>query len=98
MDVGGRKTYDSLQSSDLVIAYAITVHKSQGSEYMTVISAYGTSDYVMLQRNLLYTAVTRAKNKMILIADPAAIYRAVNNIEPIIRNTSINEKIAKYDK
>ena len=98
MDVGGRKTYDNLQSSNLVIAYAITVHKSQGSEYMTVISAYGTSDYVMLQRNLLYTAVTRAKNKMILIADPAAIYRAVNNIEPIIRNTSINEKIAKYDK
>jgi exodeoxyribonuclease V alpha subunit len=97
MDVGGRKTYDKLQSTNLTIAYAITVHKSQGSEYMTVISSYGNADYVMLQRNLLYTAVTRAKNKMILIADPQALYRAVNNIEPIIRNTSINEKIAKYD-
>ncbi|WP_024859199.1 SF1B family DNA helicase RecD2 [Ruminococcus albus] len=97
MDVGGRKTYNKLQSTNLTIAYAITVHKSQGSEYMTVISAYGNADYVMLQRNLLYTAVTRAKNKMILIADPQALYRAVNNIEPIIRNTSINEKIAKYD-
>lgn len=96
MDVGGRIEYSKEESERLVIAYAITVHKSQGSEYMTVISSYGTGDYILLQRNLLYTAVTRAKKKMIMIYDPQAVYMAVNNIKPIIRNTSLIEKINKF--
>lgn len=97
MDVGGIKQYDTETSDELVIAYAITVHKSQGSEYMVVISAYGSSDYMMLQRNLLYTAVTRAKKKMIMIADNKSIWRAVNNIQPIVRNTSLIERIQHFD-
>lgn len=98
MDVGGTVEYDSETVEELTIAYAITVHKSQGSEYMTVISAYGSSDYMMLQRNLLYTAVTRAKKKMIIVADSRSIYKAVNNIQPIIRNTSLIEKIQMNDQ
>lgn len=98
MDVGGIVEYDSDTVNELVIAYAITVHKSQGSEYMTVISAYGSSDYMMLQRNLLYTAVTRAKKKMIIVADSRSIYKAVNNIQPIIRNTALIERIQINDK
>ena len=85
--------YDENDATDLVIAYAITVHKSQGSEYPVVISAYGQGDYMMLQRNLLYTAITRCKNKFLLVCDKRAIYRAVNNIQPIIRNTSLIEKL-----
>ena len=93
MDEGFDVRYDENDATDLVIAYAITVHKSQGSEYPVVISAYGQGDYMMLQRNLLYTAITRCKNKFLLVCDKRAIYRAVNNIQPIIRNTSLIEKL-----
>jgi exodeoxyribonuclease V alpha subunit len=96
MDSGEKIDYSSCAAEDLVLAYAITVHKSQGSEYNTVISAYGKSDYIMLQRNLLYTAVTRAKSKMIMICDNTAIRIAVNNIKPIVRNTSLKERILSY--
>ena len=82
---------DSIEN--LRLAYAITIHKSQGSEYDTIITAYGTGDYIMLQRNLLYTAVTRAKNKIVMIADPKAIYRAVTNIQPIVRRTRLKERL-----
>ena len=82
-----------LSAEALVLAYAITVHKSQGSEYKRVISAYGMNDYIMLQRNLLYTAVTRAKERCVLITDSRAIYVAVSNIKPCIRNTALAEKI-----
>ena len=97
MDVGGIVTYDTDAADDLCIAYAITVHKSQGSEYETVIFSYGTSDYLMLRKKLMYTAMTRAKKKLILIHDPKALHLAVNNIEEDIRNTSLIEFIDYFD-
>lgn len=97
MDVGGIKVYDKDSAEDLVIAYAITVHKSQGSEYDTVICSYGTSDFVMLKKKLIYTAITRARKKMILIHEPKALHLAVNNIYEEIRNTSLVEMIEYFD-
>ena len=60
-------------------SYAITVHKSQGSEYHTVIMVLVNSHAIMLQRNLFYTAVTRAKRKVILVGTKRAVQTAVQN-------------------
>ena len=64
---------------DLTLAYAITVHKSQGSEYPAVIMPLVTQHYMMLQRNLVYTAVTRAKKLMIIIGTKKALALAIKN-------------------
>lgn len=60
-------TYEKNELNELTLAYASSVHKSQGSEYKVVIIPLSTSHYIMLQRNLLYTAITRAKQKVIII-------------------------------
>jgi len=61
------------------LAYASTVHKSQGSEFKLVIMVCVRSHYIMLQKNLLYTGVTRAKNDLVLIAQDSALKHAVEN-------------------
>ncbi len=71
--------YDFHDLDELVLAYAITVHKSQGSEYPAVIIPVHTAHYVMLQRNLLYTALTRGKGLVILVGTKKAIAIAVKN-------------------
>jgi exodeoxyribonuclease V alpha subunit len=86
-------------SSMLRLAYAITVHKSQGSEFDTVIIPVYRTQGRMLLRNLLYTAVTRAKKKVWLIGDLSAVHRAIGNDNIVQRNTafgrSVSEAIAK---
>jgi len=72
-------TYDAADLDELVLAYAITVHKSQGSEYPAVIIPVHTSHYLMLQRNLLYTAVTRGRGLVVLVGTKKAIALAVKN-------------------
>ncbi len=72
-------TYDSAELDEITLAYAATVHKSQGSEYPCVILALSSSHYVMLQRNLLYTAVTRAVKLMIIVGNKSALSMAVTN-------------------
>ena len=74
-------------------AYAITVHKSQGSEYGTVIIPFIPMYSNMLQRNLLYTAVTRAKKKAIIIGTKAAIERAVHTVNIEDRYTLFTERL-----
>lgn len=78
----------------LKLAYAITVHSSQGQEYKYVIlpfiNQYGKN---MLQRNLLYTAITRAKEKVIIVGHGSAIERAINNSSVHQRNTRLGERI-----
>ncbi len=81
--------YDINDLDEITLAYAITVHKSQGSEYPCVILPLTTSHYVMLQRNLLYTAVTRAQRLMVIIGTRNAIAAAVNNNRVIERHTSL---------
>ena len=82
-------------ADDLVLAYAATVHKSQGSEYPAVVMPLLPQFYVMLQRNLLYTAVTRARQILILVGDPKALGRAVHNVDVARRNTRLAERIRK---
>lgn len=71
--------YEGQEVDEITLAYAITVHKSQGSEYHTVIMVLVNSHAIMLQRNLFYTAVTRAKRKVILIGTKRAVQTAVQN-------------------
>ena len=77
----------------LALAYCISIHKSQGSEYPAVVAPIMNQHYVMLQRNLLYTAVTRAKELVCLVGQPQALRRAVGNAQPMRRFTALGERI-----
>jgi exodeoxyribonuclease V alpha subunit len=81
--------FDFLDLDDITLAYAITVHKSQGSEYPCVILPLTTAHYIMLQRNLLYTAVTRASKMMIITGSKQALQIAVANKKSRKRYTSL---------
>lgn len=85
--------YDFLELDELTHAYAISVHKSQGSEYPAVVIPLLTSHYMMLQRNLLYTAVTRAKRLVVLVGQPKAIAMAVRNNRVAERYSSLAERL-----
>lgn len=73
--------YEGAERNDLQLAYVVTVHKSQGSEYDTVIFVLRPSQFIMLQRNLLYTGVTRAKKNTILITTESALERAISTYQ-----------------
>jgi exodeoxyribonuclease V alpha subunit len=77
----------------LVLAYAATVHKSQGSEYAAVIVPVHTQHYVMLQRNLLYTAVTRGKRLVVLVGSRKALALAVRNAEVAARASGLATRL-----
>jgi len=79
--------------SNLRLAYAITVHKSQGSEFPVVVMPVLTQHYVMLQRNLLYTAVTRAQKLAVIVGNPRAVGIAVHNNKTEQRNTKLAERL-----
>jgi exodeoxyribonuclease V alpha subunit len=78
---------------ELVLAYAITVHKSQGSEYPCVVFPITTAHWIMLQRNLLYTGITRAKKFCLLIGQRKALYRAIKNTQTAERFTSLRARL-----
>lgn len=80
VDFDGMSVEYTFEDADqIVLAYAVTVHKSQGSEYPVVLMPLLSSHFMMLQRNLLYTGMTRAKKLMILVGDPRAVSMAVRN-------------------
>ena len=85
--------YDITELDQITMAYAISVHKSQGSEYPAVIMPLVTQHYVMLQRNLLYTAMTRGQKRVILIGSPKALCIALNNDKPRLRLTSLAARL-----
>lgn len=87
--------YDFLEADELVHAYAISVHKSQGSEYPCVIVPVVTQHYMMLQRNLLYTAVTRAKKLVILAGTRKALAMAIKNNRTTQRYTALDWRLKK---
>ena len=72
-------TYDYTDMDQLVPAYAVSVHKSQGSEYPAVVVPILTQHYILLQRNLIYTAVTRGKKLVVLVGEPKALAMGVKN-------------------
>ncbi len=87
--------YESSEFNQLQLAYCMTVHKSQGSEYPVVILPLVSAHYIMLQRNLLYTAVTRAKKLVILIGSKAALNTAVENDRTRKRYTLLAERLGQ---
>jgi exodeoxyribonuclease V alpha subunit len=82
------------EMGDLALAYAISIHKSQGSEYPVVIVPLLKAHFMMLQRNLLYTAITRGRRKVFIVGEPSAYAMAVRNGESKLRVTHLRERLA----
>ncbi len=96
--------YEISELDELTLAYATTIHKSQGSEYPIVVMPVLMNHYVMLQRNLIYTGITRAKKICVLIGSTKALAYAIHNMTVLKRNTKLKERlnpllaVAKEDK
>lgn len=94
VDFDGREiTYDVTELDELVLAYATTIHKAQGSEFPIVVMPVSMSHFVMLQRNLIYTGVTRAKKVLVLIGEKRAVSYAVKNDRTTERNTKLARRL-----
>jgi len=91
---GERHAFERGDFGDVALAYCISIHKSQGSEYPAVVIPLLKAHFVMLQRNLLYTALTRGRKKVFLVGEPAAYMMAVRNSESKQRCTHLREKLA----
>jgi exodeoxyribonuclease V alpha subunit len=87
--------YDFDELDELIHAYAMTVHRSQGSEYPCVVIPLTTSAWLMLQRNLLYTAVTRAKRLVVLVGSRRALWKAVHTDGAGRRYTALAERLRR---
>ena len=87
--------YDTSELDELVLAYATTIHKAQGSEFPYVIMPIVKAHFIMLQRNLLYTGVTRAKKGLIMVGERKAVYIAVMNNKIVERNTRLVERLRR---
>ena len=85
--------YSESEYDEVQLAYAMSVHKSQGSEYSQIVLALMPGHYIMLQRNLLYTAVTRAREKVVLVGTKAALYTAVSNDRTKRRYSLLKERL-----
>ncbi|HWM89875.1 MAG TPA: ATP-dependent RecD-like DNA helicase [Thermoanaerobaculia bacterium] len=93
--IDGREVvYEPSMLDELTLAYACSIHKSQGSEYPCVVVPLHTQHYLMLQRNLLYTALTRAKRLAVLVGEPRALEAAVKNRRVRTRFTRLAERLA----
>ena len=85
--------YDATELDELVHAYAITIHKAQGSEYPIVVMPVLMNHYMMLQRNLIYTGITRAKKILVMVGTKKALSYAVRNMTVTKRNTLLKERL-----
>jgi exodeoxyribonuclease V alpha subunit len=90
---GDVHTFERGEFGDLALAYTVSIHKSQGSEYPVVIIPLLKAHFMMLQRNLIYTAITRGRKKVFIVGEPAAYAMAVRNAESKTRSTHLREKI-----
>lgn len=86
--------YETSELDELTLAYATTIHKSQGSEYPIVVMPVLMTHYVMLQRNLIYTGITRAKKICVLVGQTKALAYAIHNMKVLKRNTRLKERLA----
>jgi len=85
--------YDVTELDELTLAYATTIHKAQGSEYPIVVMPVLMNHFVMLQRNLIYTGITRAKKILVLVGTRKALSYAVRNVTVTKRNTLLKERL-----
>lgn len=92
---GRQVEYDSTELDELVHAYAVTIHKAQGSEYPIVVMPVLMNHYVMLQRNLIYTGITRAKKILVMVGSRKALAYAVRNVVVTKRNTLLKERLVE---
>ena len=90
--------YDVTELEELSLAYAVTIHKAQGSEYPIVVMPFTMSHFVMLQRNLLYTGVTRAKKILVLVGEKKAVYYAIKNETTAGRNTCLARRLQENSR
>ena len=96
VDFDGRTvSYEKDDLNDITLAYAVSVHKAQGSEYQAVIMPLLTQHFIMLQRNLFYTALTRAKKLSLVIGSYKALYIAIKNDTPVKRNSLVRDKLVR---
>ncbi|HZY40694.1 MAG TPA: ATP-dependent RecD-like DNA helicase, partial [Anaerolineae bacterium] len=86
--------YEWSEADELTLAYAVSVHKAQGSEYPAIVMPLLTQHYMMLQRNLLYTGITRAKQLVVLVGSRRALAMAVKNNQPSQRYSGLQERLA----
>lgn len=95
VEVEGRQVaYEPKATEDLQLAYCVTVHKSQGSEYPAVVIAVHGQHHVMLARNLLYTAVTRGRRLVVLVGAPSAMARAASRAHVVRRHGRLRDRLA----
>ena len=88
--------YSADMLEDVDLSYCISIHKSQGAEFPVVLIPILKEHYIMLRRNLLYTAISRAKSKVILIGQRQAIYMAIHKHDVDKRNTVLGDRIVVY--
>jgi len=90
---GNLVAYDAAALEQLQLAYACTIHKSQGSEYPAVVVPVSTQHFVMLHRNLIYTAITRGKRLVVLVGSKRALQMAVRNVRDQTRHTGLADRL-----
>jgi exodeoxyribonuclease V alpha subunit len=93
MDSGVQVEYTHEHENQFDLAYALTIHKSQGSEYDCVIILLTSAAFIMLERNLVYTAVTRGKKEVIMMGEKKAYGMAIHTQKAIKRNTKLIERM-----
>jgi exodeoxyribonuclease V alpha subunit len=93
---GERLVYAEEELDQLTLAYAATIHKSQGSEFKAVVLALAKSHWVMLQRNLFYTGITRAREQLVIIGHRASLQRCVDHNPSVQRNTLLAERLREH--
>lgn len=99
VNVDGREVpYDYSELDELVLAYAISIHKSQGSEYPAVVIPLTTSHYIMLARNLIYTGITRGKKLVVLVGSKKALFMAIKNNKTTKRFTRLKERLREIGR
>lgn len=90
---GRNVEYEDMELDEIVLAYATTIHKAQGSEYPIVVMPLLMEHYVMLQRNLVYTGITRAKKILVIVGTKKALAYSVRNLKVTERNTMLKERL-----
>lgn len=90
--------YDFSELNEIILAYAISVHKSQGSEYPAVVLPILTQHYILLQRNLIYTAVTRGKHLVVVVGTRKALHMGINNNKTMKRYTYLEKRLSNFMK
>lgn len=94
IEIDGTEKFLPIKKIDnFILAYAMTIHKSQGSEYDIVVMPLTNQNYIMLQRNLLYTGLTRAKKIFVLVGQKSAVRTAVHTLKVVHRNTHLDERL-----